>query len=82
MKLWLSRQHDGRYMLTALRPVKANVGRTGIVDLYAKVGDPVVDRHLCPWGTDQMFPGAKLEPLESVRVEVIGKVLRRETTSK
>jgi hypothetical protein len=74
MKLWLSRQHDGRYMLTALRPVTAVIGRTGRYGVYARPGDPVLLRHLCEAMIEAMIPGIELEELHSVRVEVTAEM--------
>ena len=74
MKLWLSRQHDGRYMLTALRPVRAMIGRTGVYGVYARAGDPVLVRHLCEPSIEALFPGIALEQLSFVRVEVRGEI--------
>jgi hypothetical protein len=74
MKLWLSRQHDGRYMLTALRPVVAVIGRTGRYGVYARPGDPVLLRHLCESMVETLLPGIELEELHSVRVEVTAEV--------
>jgi len=74
MKLWLSRQHDGRYILTALRPVIAVIGRTGRYGVYARPGDPVILRHLCEPMVETLLPGLELEELHSVRVEVTAEV--------
>lgn len=69
MRLWLSRQADGRYMLTATKPVQAEVKGTGTADLYIRYGDPIGLRHLCAAGSVSLF-GVSLMPLESVKVEI------------
>lgn len=70
MKLWLSRQRDGNYMLTAYRPRMAKI--TGLLDredLYVRPGDPIGIRHLCVEGILKVS-GIELDPLESTKVEL------------
>lgn len=77
MELWLSRQANGSYMLTDKKPVIGEVGTTGYRDLYVAVGDSVGIRHMCPRGAQGLF-GVKLRRLESVRVELSGRVAAKE----
>lgn len=72
-RLWLTRMHDGRYMLTAFRPVIATVKGTDFQDVYERHGEPIGVRHLCPLGVKTIF-GVELKPLESVRVLVDARV--------
>jgi len=77
MNLHLSRQADGRYMLTALPPIRAAVrGAGGAEDLYLRAGEPIGIRHLCQGGVRALF-GVELKPLESVRVELTGHVVEK-----
>jgi hypothetical protein len=74
MRLWLSRQHDGTYMLSFLKPEQSMVLGTGHADLYFAAGEPVGMRHLCAEGVRSFF-GRSLEAMESVKVEISGKVI-------
>lgn len=74
MRLWLSRQRDGRYMLTLYQPIIARVHGTDQWDLYVVAGDPVGYRGMCPEITEKLF-GVSLELLDSVQVELTGKVV-------
>jgi hypothetical protein len=74
VKLYLSRTHDGKYTLTAFRPLRCPVRGTGWEDLYPRPGDPVDVRGLCPWGVGKLF-GVELAVLETKRVELNGKVI-------
>jgi hypothetical protein len=47
MKVWVSRQYNGQYMLTASPPIWAPVDGTYHWDFYAAPGDPIGVRHLC-----------------------------------
>ena len=64
---WLSRQRNGDYMLTALKPVLGQVGRSGAMDWYVRVSDPIGYRSMCADAVKLIW-GIELEPLESVRV--------------
>ena len=74
--MYLSRQHDGNYMLTALRPKPQRVRGGSHDDLYFQNGEPVGVRHLCPLGTRAIFgePAAAMRPLDVRRVRVMGWV--------
>lgn len=48
MKLYLTRQLNGLYMLTALKPTFADIlGSDGKVDAYIQPGEPIGIRNLC-----------------------------------
>ena len=75
MKLILTCQHDGSYMLTAFKPLIDLVRGTEHSDVFVRPGEPVGVRHLCRDGVKAFF-GIKLNPLESVWVELTATVLR------
>lgn len=50
MRLFLTRQSAGDYMLTAFEPVLHEVVGTGRPDAYVREGDPIGLRHLCARG--------------------------------
>ena len=68
MKLWLSRQRSGAYMLTRGAPVRQRITGTSDDDLYVPYGDPVGHRNFCENGIHAL--GIELELLESARVEM------------
>lgn len=68
-KIWLSRQRDGNYMMTRFKPVRAEVGKSGVKDFYIIAGEPIGMRHLCPGGTKYFF-GIELEIGEQVHLEL------------
>jgi hypothetical protein len=74
MKLWLTKCHGGRYMLTALSPKIASIRGTPHRDAFERAGEPVSARHLCEPGVLKIF-GAILEPLIPTRVELHGTIL-------
>lgn len=63
-------------MLTGLKPVVAEVGKTGSLDLYVRAGDPIGVKHLCQAGVFAIFGGISIKPIEIIRVEVKGTELR------
>lgn len=56
-------------MMTRLKPVKAEVGKSGVSDFYIVAGEPIGMRHLCPSGTKYFF-GLELEIGEQVRLNL------------
>jgi hypothetical protein len=74
MILYLSRQANGLYMLTAIMPKRHRVGSTSHDDLYIRAGEPIGYRNMCPASIDLLVPGFKhLEPLETTQVEITAK---------
>lgn len=69
MRLWLTRQRQGDYMLSYRHPVMMEVNGAGEVDAYIEPGEPIGVRHLCPGGVRALI-GRDLEVLESVRVDL------------
>jgi hypothetical protein len=70
--LWLSRQRDGNYMLTFLKPNKYKVLGAAVQDFYIKPGEPIGIRHLCPGGVKTVF-GVEIEIGEQVAVTLVGE---------
>lgn len=66
-KAWLSRQRDGNYMFTFLKPVLHNILGTNVSDFYIQPGEPIGVRHWCPGGVKTFF-GVELQIGEQVRV--------------
>ena len=73
MKLYLTRQRNGDYMLTAFKPLVLRVKGNDYDDAYMRPGDPIGVRHLCADGVKSA--GIELLELESVRVDVTLKVI-------
>lgn len=73
MKLWLSKRPNGSFMLTRYLPIKAELGKTGLIELYIAPGDPIGFINMCPLGTTAVIPEAKeMKALESMRVDLKG----------
>lgn len=72
MKLWLTKCHGGRYMMTFMPPVIAQIRGSKHDDAFEQVGEPIAVRHLCEDGVRSLF-GFTLEPLVPTRVEVAGR---------
>jgi hypothetical protein len=74
MKLWLTRQHNGLYMLTAMKPIFAKVEGRDFEDAYVAPGEPVGMRNFC----DLILKLVKLEqPLkrgEMIQIHLEGYV--------
>jgi hypothetical protein len=74
LKLFLSRQGNGLYMLTAIRPKRHRIGNTSHNDLYIRPGEPIGYRNMCPASIEMLLPGFKhLEALETTEVEITAK---------
>lgn len=74
MILYLSRQANGLYMLTAIMPKRHRVGSTSHDDLYIRAGEPIGYRNMCPASIDLLVPGfTHLKPLETTRVEITAR---------
>lgn len=75
MKLFLSRQGNGFYMLSAIAPKRHRVGNTSHDDLYIRAGEPIGYRNMCPASIEMLLPGFKhLDPLDTTEVEITAKV--------
>jgi len=75
MEFYLTRQHNGLYMITKNKPIFAMVGDRGFEDAYVAPGEPIGIRNFC----DLILPLIGLDkPLkrgESILIELTGKVL-------
>lgn len=61
MKLWLTRCHGGRYLLTAMKPLilpirgyKTEAGEP-VYDAFERGGEPIAVRYLCEGGIRSLF---------------------------
>lgn len=72
MRAWLSRQFNGEFMLTRLRPSLERVIGSHHADLYVQPGDPLLIRGLCEEGTEALFgPQVReIEQFDSMYVEL------------
>lgn len=72
LKYWVTRQLDGKYMLTQEKPVLSQVigEREGVVDYFPVYGDPIALRGRCH-RILRMFSLAPMSRLESVHVEIL-----------
>lgn len=75
MKLWITRQHNGLYMLTAKEPIFTKVEGREFEDAYVAPGEPIGMRNFC----DMILKLVGLEkPLrrgEKIQIELHGSVL-------
>lgn len=74
MRLWLTRQGNGLYMLTKNRPIFEHVEGTDRMDVYITPGEPVGVRNICSLilglvGASQMRRG------ESIEIELEGRLI-------
>ena len=75
MRLYLSRQYNRQYMLTAIKPRAHRVGNTAHQDFYVRPGDPIGYRNMCQESVEMLLPGFEhIAPLETVEVEITAKV--------
>ena len=75
MKLWLTKVHGGRYLVTALKPIIARIRGTPHMDAFERVGEPIAVRYLCEGGIKSLL-GTTLEPLVPTKVEVTAELLK------
>jgi hypothetical protein len=69
MKIWLSRESSGLFMITHQRPSKHKIGKTDREEWYVPLGDALGVRHLCTQGV-KMFFGIEIELGEQVQIEM------------
>lgn len=75
MELWLTRQRNGLYMLTHNKPLIADVEGRGYQDVYVPPGDPVGIRNFCDLILKLVGAEGKLDRLDSIKIELDGKLL-------
>lgn len=73
-KMWLTRVHGGRYLITLFEPVIAKIRGTDHLDAFERVGEPIAIRYLCEGGV-KSFIGEHLPPLTPTRVELSVTIL-------
>ncbi len=74
LPLYVTRQRNGLYMLSARTPVPAPVGASGVTDIYVPPGDPVGLRNVCPWFVGVILGVKDLPFGEPTRVWLAGGV--------
>lgn len=70
MRVWFSKQRDGRYMLTREQPAAYPIGIRGPVEFYVPPGDALGFRFICDVGFKILTGLEPLEVGEQVRVKV------------
>ena len=76
MKLYLTRQLNGLYMLTALKPIFADIlGSNGKIDAYIQAGEPIGMRNLCDRILILVGMDKPLKRCTTIEIELSGKVL-------
>jgi hypothetical protein len=75
MKLWLTRQHNGLYMLTVKEPIFTKVEGREFEDAYIVPGEPVGMRNFCDLILVVLNIEKPLKRGEKVQVELYGNVL-------
>lgn len=74
MKLWLTKCHGGRYLLTALRPTISRIRGTEFLDAFERVGEPIAVRYLCEAGVVSLL-GTTLPELTPTKIEINASLL-------
>ena len=74
MKLWLTRCHGGRCIVTYHKPIIQRIFGTRNFDAFEHPGEPVGVRHLCEGGIESLL-GHVPEPLTPVRIELTARYL-------
>lgn len=75
MKLWLTRQHNGLYMLTVKEPIFAKVDGREFEDAYIAPGEPVGMRNFCDLILNLLNINTPLKRGQSIQIELKGEVL-------
>ena len=75
MELYLTRQHNGLYMLTRLKPIMTLVEGRDFEDAYIVPGEPVGMRNFCDLILKLIGIDKPLKRGQSIKIELTGKVL-------
>lgn len=75
MKTIMSRRSSGLCLITHGYPTLAEIGNTGVMDVYAKPGDPVSFYPVCDWARENLFNVDDLKPLWAQQMEFYGRPL-------
>lgn len=72
MKLWLTRQHNGLYMLTVKEPIMCKIEGRDFEDAYISPGEPVGMRNLCDLILELVQIKKPMRRGEKIQVELFG----------
>ena len=75
MKIYLTRQHNGLYMLTKHKPILAKIEGTDIEDSYNVPGEPVGVRNLCSLILKVVNIEKPLKRGESILIDLNGEIV-------
>lgn len=76
MRLWLTRQHNGLYMVTHFKPVFAKVEGRDFEDAYIVPGEPVGERNFCDLILKLVNLDTPLKRGECIEIELSGTVIK------
>ena len=76
MELYLTRQHNGLYMLTKNKPVLTIVEGRDFQDSYIVPGEPVGMRNFCDLILKLIGIEKPLKRGESIKIELFGKIIQ------
>lgn len=74
MKIFLTRVHGGRYLLTALKPIIRTIRGTPHLDAFSQPGEPIDVRHLCAAGIVALL-GHELPELTPTKITIEASVV-------
>ncbi len=75
MKLWLTKQSNGLYMLSLFKPTTNTIKGTHKEDVYIIPGEPIGVRNLCSEILKVLCIENELQIGESIRIELTGRIL-------
>jgi hypothetical protein len=75
MKLWLTRQRNGLYMLTVKEPIFTKVDGRDFEDAYIVPGEPVGMRNFCDLILKVLNIETPLKRGEKIQVELFGNIV-------
>lgn len=75
MELYLTRQHNGLYMLTKNKPLYVTVEGRDFSDVYVSPGEPVGIRNFCDLILKLVGLDKPLKRGESIKIELKGNII-------
>lgn len=75
MELYLTRQHNGLYMLTKMAPVSCRVEGRDFDDAYVAPGEPVGMRNFCDLILKLVNIDKPLKRGQTVRIQLSGSII-------
>lgn len=75
MRLFLTRQHNGLYMVTKYKPVFAKVEGRDFEDAYIVPGEPVGERNFCDLILKLVNLDTPLKRGDTIEIELNGTVI-------